>query len=311
MNVNYPKGMNSRVEAYLKSQSASRTHGVMESKVNQVIKERKTNSPELDCNSTEMKSDAEEMYKDKQVLKIQWKNINVSEKESESFRQELGSEMMPGEVGKFLYGGDFVLGLGYGDMSHKLLYKGEIDGIKIYTSENYLLVNGTLDNDKTSLNDWIAKRSRLGFPNLSENDLKDAQKCVMKIAKMAASGINKLPPYEGMIYRGDSMTNEELDGWRTGDKIMITTKFMSCTTKVSLGETYAKNSAKSYINDTNKEYRPVVYAFHSQSSKDITKYSVHPAEDERIYTPGQAFRAFKVDEETIPGLAIIFLEELK
>lgn len=75
-------------------------------------------------------------------------------------------------------------------------------------------------------------------------------------------------------------------------------------------EGFARESAKTYMKDLGKPYKPVLYVFDSKSSRDIHRYSSHPIEEETLYLPGQAFRSIDVDEKTVPGLAIIFLEEI-
>lgn len=253
------------------------------------------------------------------TIETDWSAIEASKKEAESFQKKLGSdnEKNPGKIGKYVHAGgipcDRNLFEDYYFTNGQVLYGGEREAIYIYTSDNYLLINGTLSNDETSLNDWSKKY--FNDPDLVMNKeklsfLEKAQKHVPELAKMAASGINKLPPYKGNIYRGDAMNREQLAEWREG-KTMATSKFFSCSTSVSMGEKYARDSAKSYMSDTNVEYKPVLYVFKSESSKDISKFSHSSGENERIYTPGQAFRSFYVDEESVPGLAIIYLQELK
>ncbi len=195
----------------------------------------------------------------------------------------------------------------------KTLFAAELLSIQIMTTHNYLLVNGTLDDDETSLDIWKLenfedKKSSL-TPEKKEKYLKNAQTYVDTIAKFTASGIRKLPPFKGLIYRGDAMPTGKLDEWRKG-KIMMTTKFFSCSCNVAIAEEFSKTSAIEYMAFKGKEYKPVLFVFNSKNSKDISKYSVDSEEDERIYTPGQAFRSIEVDEKTMPGLAIIYMEEI-
>lgn len=245
------------------------------------------------------------------IIKTSWSTIQVTKKEADSFQKALGvNKNNPGKIGKYLYEGGIASNRNFfEDMpldNGNILYGGEREGIYIYTSNNYLLLNGTLSNDATSLNEW----EKCNEEHLPKGFLKEAQKHVPEMAKMAASGINKLPPYKGLIYRGDAMTMEQLAEWRDG-KIMMTNKFFSCSKSVNTAEDYARNSAISYMQDTKVEYKPVLYIFNSETSKDIKLHSLNKTEDERIYNPGQAFQSVKVDEESVPGLAIIFLKEMK
>jgi len=176
-----------------------------------------------------------------------------------------------------------------------------------------LLINGTLDNDSTSLKQWVDIRllyEKDKSPEKQEAILEKGKSHVNEIAKLAASGINKLPPYVGQLYRGDGLTNAKLDEWRNG-KVMMTTKFFSCSCNVGCGEKFARQNAIDYMKDKGEEYKPVLYVFNSQNAKDIKKYSRNPDEEERVYNPGQAFRSIGVDETAIPGLAIIYMEEIK
>jgi hypothetical protein len=256
-----------------------------------------------------------------------WKSIEATPEEVKKFQQSLwkggqrtqfntlekelswsGGEA--GEMGKFLlaeYKPKFDKILDNGEV----LYGAEAHAINIYSGQHYLLINGTLDNDDTSLKIW--GDLYLDYADLPQENLAAAlaegQSYVNEIAKLAASGINKLPPFIGQLYRGDAMSNAQLDEWRNG-KIMMTTKFFSCSSDVGVGEKFARQNAMEYMQDKGEEYKPVLYVFNSKSAKDISQYSDSPDEEERIYTPGQAFRSVGVDETTVPGLAIIFMEEV-
>ncbi|MBA3603145.1 MAG: hypothetical protein H0W50_05790 [Parachlamydiaceae bacterium] len=260
---------------------------------------------------------------------VSWKSVDVTPKEATKFQKSLwaGGEKVEsksakyplpswtggkrGELGELLEinlkpKDDEILGNG------KTLSSAEAHAIYIYSTNNYLLINGTLDNDSTSLKQWVdAKLSKEEDKSLEKQKaiLNEGKSHVNEIAKLAASGINKLPSYEGQLYRGDGMTGAKLDEWRNG-KIMVTTKFFSCSSKVEIGEKFARENAIGYMEDKKEEYKPVLYVFNSQNAKDIKKYSEKEEEDERIYNPGQAFRSVGVDETTVPGLAIIFMEEI-
>ncbi len=260
---------------------------------------------------------------------VSWKSVDITPKEATKFQKSLwtGGKSVEskfpnnpplwkggdkGELGKLLGidlkpKDDEILENG------KTLYGAETHAISLYSGGDYLLINGTLDNDSTSLKQWVDDKSQIAEYNSPEKLkalLKEGKSYVNEIAKLAASGINKLPPYVGQLYRGDGMTNEKLDEWRNG-KVMMTTKFFSCSSDVSVGEKFARHNAIDYMKDKGEEYKPVLYVFNSQNAKDIKKYSINPAEDERVYNPGQAFRSVGVDETTVPGLAIIYMEEIK
>ncbi len=239
---------------------------------------------------------------------IPLKRAEVTEAEAKKFKNTILSP----EVQKLLdlkwkSGKDIMLTNG------KTLFAAELLSIQIMTTHNYLLVNGTLDNDDTSLDMWKEESFEDEKPSLLPEDkekyLKKAQKYVDDIAKFSASGIRKLPPFKGLIYRGDAVPSEILDEWKKG-KIIITPKFFSCSCNVAVAEEFSKINAIEYMAFKGKEYQPVLFVFNSKNSKDISNYSVDSDEEERIYTPGQAFRSIEVDEKTVPGLAIIYMEEI-
>lgn len=318
----FPRGMDPTVQKYL--ETPLENSDLTETKMKNILQEQHKAAQKVQKigNINELKVKALDIYQSKpikQIADLDWTSVKVPEGKAKMFQAGLGEFNKRGEIGKHIFG------VGFKSCSPDLkldnttiMWGGEVDAIKLLTSENYLLINGTLDGDKTSLCQWVNFRNDnsleyydQSLEQLEQPYLIEAQKHVPEIANLAASGINKLPPSWGLIYRGDAMTNEQLDEWRKGDKIMITTKFMSCSTEVDIGEKFAKESAEDYIMNTGKEYRPVLYAFISQSSKNISSFSVYPSEGERIYTPSQAFRGVAVDEQSVPGLAIIFLEELK
>lgn len=296
--INFPQDMDPTIKAYLEGPFIDKKNGLTESKIKEIISKYEALDKETPQDTSELKLKAAELSS------VQWNKLNVTPAESDDFQAKLGTASSPGEFGKYIFG-DFKACANDDDT----LFGGEIDGIRIYTTSSFRLLNGTLDNDQTSLSEWVFSRN--DYIEGDSNFLKDAQKYIPVLAKMTASAINHLPLYEGLIYRGDALTKEELAEWRTGDKIMLTNKFLSCSTRADIGEQYAKMNAESYINERDIEYRPVVYAIQSENSRDITKYSLYPQEGERIYVPGQAFHAVKVDEEIVPGLAIIFLRELR
>lgn len=243
---------------------------------------------------------------------IELRSANVTEDEAIAFQQALGEPENPGEIGKFVFIDKTFKRIKLENEfleNGNILYPGEHEAIRLYTSANYLLLNGTLNNDPTSINLWKARHEESGVP-VTDDFVAEAQKQVIPIAEVAISGINKLPAYEGLLYRGDAMSSEKLEEYRQG-KVMMAKKFLSCSTNVGVCEKFAKEGAKDYIKDTGIDHKAVLFVFKSESAKDIKEYSLIKSEEERIYTPGQGFRTAGVDEKTIPGLAIIYMEELK
>lgn len=239
---------------------------------------------------------------------IELRSANVTEQESIAFQQDLGVLGNLGKIGKFVIDNTTFSRLENAENkvleNGNIIYAGEQEAINLYTTQHYLLINGTLDSDKTSINQW--KASYIS----KDKNLQEAQGYVMQIAEVAISGINKLPPYEGFLYRGDAMTNEKLEEYRQGAVIM-NKKFLSCSTNAGVCEKFAKDGALDYIKDTAVDHKAVLFVFKSESAKDIQEFSKVWSEDERIYVPGQGFRSLGVDEKTVPGLAIIYMEEMK
>lgn len=248
---------------------------------------------------------------------IPWQSVKATKEEADEFQKSLcvtdeKGHLKRGEIGKVLEWSFRPRDDELIKSTNETLFGGEKNAIRIYTTYNYLVINGTLDKDETSLRQWLGLTYRPS-QNVTEEKqiahLKAVQNHVNTIAKFLTSGINKLPSYQGQIYRGDAMTPAQLNEWRTG-KIIMTTKFFSCSPDVGVGEKFARQNAIDYMKDKGVEYKPVLYVFNSKNSKDIRQYSNHEEEDERIYTPGQGFRSVDVDEKTVPGLAIIYMEEM-
>jgi len=126
------------------------------------------------------------------------------------------------------------------------------------------------------------------------------------LIKAIASALNHLPPCKRTIYRGDAVSTSELEEWRKG-KAIITNKFLSCSPAAELCKKFAIANAKEYVQDSGKEYKPVLFLFYSEKAKEISAYSSNPHEQEMLYLPGQKFKAIQVSEEE--DMAYIFLEE--
>lgn len=295
---NFPNDMNPKVRVYLEQHM--RENRIDDDQIIEIMQKRNTLS-ETSGENASIKKETIKLIN--QTNPAQWESAKITSEESDAFQKKLGTFNDQGEMGVFIFDSEFKK-TADGDNN---LFGAEIDAIRIFTTPSYLIINGALENDRTSLNEWIQKRSESRL----NADLEKALEHTAELAKVLASGLNKLPPFEGLLYRGASMSKSEYEAWSKGEKkILFTNKFSSFSTNVSTGEFFARSSARSYIKDTGMEHRPVLYIIKSETSKNISGYSLAPGEEERIYIPGRTFQLIDLDEESVPGLAILYMKEL-
>lgn len=240
------------------------------------------------------------------------RNLEISSNEARAFQDLLGrkdkQEYRRGELGKLLKVGYNPLPDISIEATGKTLSGPEQNAITLYTTHHYLLINGTLDADETSLKMWKDKCAR----NEPDQDalLKAAQSYVPKIARAAASGLSKLPKFQGLLFRGDSMKPEEIAQWKEQKSTLLyVSKFFSCSTAADTSEEFAKQSTINYKTVSGEHRVPVLCVFVSQSAVDIAAYSSKPQEDERVFSPGQVFRLIELDQASYPGLTVAYFSE--
>lgn len=180
----------------------------------------------------------------------------------------------------------------------------EQQAIFLYSSHLYNIFNNTLGKKDNYLKDFMQRND---IPPEKMSDLKNL---ALDMSTVIASAVNKLPSYEGPLYRGTAFSNEELEGYKEG-KVTVDPKFLSYSTDPSVSKEFAEDTAKSKNKISGKVMTPTIFVIQSSKSKDISEFSVK-AEAERLYAPGQAFESLGVTkgEDELEGFAIITLREI-
>jgi len=183
------------------------------------------------------------------------------------------------------------------------LHEAEMRGIAVYSTQDYRICNyyldrydgfqGNIDSWKKNAtdSDWepIAKKS----PEEQEKFMNEALKATEQVVLMAASGLNKLPNYQGKVFRAAMLPEAELarftqahtEGSKKKGAILYENKFLSTTKD--------KKQTNNFIGapEVNgpKKY-PVRFEIEPPlQGKDIENYSLNPEEKEILFGPGSAF----------------------
>jgi len=182
----------------------------------------------------------------------------------------------------------------------------ELEALLLYTLKYYRLINGHLEGDKTNL---LLYQEEMG---IDEAAMERSLKVLAPILERSlVSALNKLPPYEGMLYRGDAMPPEELRKMQEDKKVLLAKKFLSCSMDPLEAAAFAYESQADYSRKEKRDYLPILYVIRSKSARDITKYSMEE-EQECLFIPGRGFAILKIKETQEEGnpFVRIFLEEI-
>jgi len=262
-----------------------------------------------------------------------WREIVLSKEEGEAIVKEIFPERKRlGNLGEMMFGKiiDHRLEkMGFSESKSKrkeeikLFYevfieemrgrtKGSADlteaervAINLYTGGFYRLINYSLDGDETNRSRFQKKY------RLDDSDMQKACETVAPVlVKALASSLNRLPSYKkGVVYRGDTVTEKELNELKNG-KVMINEKFLSCSKKLGISEDFVSLNYDEYTKDNKKEsYQPVIYVIDCQSGKNVREYSATPSESEILYPPGQKFQTLEVTKEG--NVSFVYLKELE
>jgi len=254
----------------------------------------------------------------KQMKRPLWKKTEATEEELQRFKKSYFHEGKLGGLGKLIYPQSYLDSLYHREVTlifHELnmrmresksdkngLTLMEREAIKLYTDEHFRLINGSLDLDATNLELY---RKHL---SLSVEGMKETRKIVAPVLiKVLASALNKLPSFKGQLYRGDAVEASQLKKWKRERKGFVAQKFLSCSAVPKVCKGFALESRADYEEERGGDYRPVLYIIESKSAKEISDYSYHAGEDEKLYFPGQRFKIYKIDDTR--DIVNIFLVE--
>ncbi|MET8422574.1 ADP-ribosyltransferase [Nocardia sp. NPDC004860] len=115
----------------------------------------------------------------------------------------------------------------------------------------------------------------------NELELDSAQQ---KLAADIASGLEKLPAYDGTVWRGMHLTSEQLARYVPGAKV----------TEPAFTST-SRDSRRIFTSN-------VEFIIHSESGRDISALSARPGEQEVLFKPGTTFEVRGVEEDPNSGL---------
>jgi len=112
--------------------------------------------------------------------------------------------------------------------------------------------------------------------------------------KLLCSALNKLPNYEGVVFRGAEIPEEMISHIKPGS-IYVHRSFLSASPLFWQAERFAKN---------------VRYVIYSKTGKDIQELSTNPMEREVLFGFGAEFYVHKIVTGQL-GSRVIYLEEVK
>jgi hypothetical protein len=161
---------------------------------------------------------------------------------------------------------------------HKLTI-GEIAAIQTYTGPDYGSMNPATANSKERLDANRAQAIGGAFEfNASDKDY--MSEGVLHVG-MAMSGLRKLPPYTGVVYRGLSTTQDQLTDWQTNGYV-----------QASLGSASTnRQTAEGFADFEQGPLKPiaVLLVLNNAEGRDISHISTKPYEDEVIILAGTKF----------------------
>jgi hypothetical protein len=236
-----------------------------------------------------------------------WTNIEVTPEERESYRQKLQNRE------SHIYKCGYFNGNNLSDESRtgdkleaqdlsngKTLEVEELQAIRLFSTQFYKILNQGLRNHP---NDFPIALKELDTPIEFADEMRNV---AIECSTIISSGLNKLPPYEGLLMRGTALRVEDMERYQEGN-IFVENKFSGGSVDILVCVHFAKGTAETYPGCI-----PAIMCWESKSSKSIQDYSLLPAEAERLYPPGQGFQVLKVEEgrEELTGFKIICMKEL-
>lgn len=205
------------------------------------------------------------------------KNYSATVAEQSEFRKKL-------EKSKLIYeesGGEDVAGSLYGAMAEKLENNSQASGSAIYlvnreelaamvdySNERYLTINAGLRGDLENL-----KKSEIWI-------------------RLIMSGLNKLPNYQGIVYRGIGWGKDQVDLKKYSDLYSSTQIHSEMNDPAFLSST--TNVESHFVTCT-----PFVYKIHSKEGKKFNDFSTRPDEAEVLFRPLTQFQILKKEIRNI------------
>jgi len=178
----------------------------------------------------------------------------------------------------------------------------EVQAIRAYTGSAYAGINGALRGMQEDPTSNLAERQRL-------------------LARQVNQAIQKLPAYQGEVYRGTSLPKSELAKYKEGEVVSFsglsstttdlgTAKEYRAKQPISKASNYAELAQRGGIKISSKseEYESVEFKIQSKSGRDISSISSRSFEKEVLLPHGWQGKVTK--RETVNGKLVISLEEV-
>jgi hypothetical protein len=186
----------------------------------------------------------------------------------------------------------------------KKLTKEETLALHLYSSEDYRIVNHTLDGDEFNKEAWLAQNAsfkapgretekgkplHLHTPKDQEAILAGIEQGANQIIEGIASALNKLPPYDKTVYRQVRLSASQLEEFKAAHAPdrpaqghhFVEKKFLSCSTE----EDVALNFKPGEL-----ETPPVIYVIEPPfKGAEISKFAKISDESEVLINCGSAF----------------------
>lgn len=128
-----------------------------------------------------------------------------------------------------------------------------------------------------------------------------SQPYIGTMTKVMSSGLNKLPPHRGTVYRGAVMPRDFVNSYRPGVTI-ANLGYISASESEEVADFFIRYSALD-----NPKATPVKYVINSKTGRSVRSLSFFTAEEEVLFHPNTLFTV--TAREEIDDTVIVYLDE--
>ena len=153
----------------------------------------------------------------------------------------------------------------------------EVASLRVFSLSDYKYINPAVSNDR----EWM----RRNYPNADEHEVTERMQEGSAHAAVMLDGLAKLPPWGGLAYRGERMTQVRFGERYVANPTVKFLSFASLSRDRSAAEKFAKGGAQTPFEDTVS----VVVTLDVTYGRDIGKLSVYRNEREVLVLPGAEF----------------------
>lgn len=159
------------------------------------------------------------------------------------------------------------------------------------SSDDYAFRNAYLNhkNDTESYeNASLEYYTNYGYDEINKKlrngtSLSDKEKAIIYFLDKKLKAV---PKYDGLVYRGVALNNEQLKSYTVGNEVKFNS-YSSASKKLSV----AKNSTTNGGGDNE-----VIFRIHSNRGRDISSSAVHSEEQEVLFGRNQKFKVQKISK---------------